>query len=65
VGGCGGLARGGGQACGLPVMLLGGVVEARRSRVSRSGIALATPEAPLTWEGRPCRLRETTAATHT
>ncbi|MCA1703202.1 MAG: hypothetical protein LC808_07980 [Actinobacteria bacterium] len=53
-----------GKACGLPVMLPGGAVEARGSRVPRSGIALATPEAPLTWEGRPRRLRGTTAATH-
>jgi hypothetical protein len=48
----------------LPVMLPGGAVEARRSRVPRSGIALATPKAPLTWEGRPRRLRGTTADTH-
>jgi hypothetical protein len=39
-------------------------VEARRSRVPRSGIALATPEAPLTWEGRPRRLRGAIAGTH-
>ena len=30
-----------------------------------SGIALATPKAPLTWEGRPRRLRGTTTGTHT
>jgi hypothetical protein len=52
-----------GQACGLPVTLPGGAVEARRSRVRRSGIALATPKAPLTWEGRPRRLRGITAGT--
>jgi hypothetical protein len=39
-------------------------VEARRSRVPRSGIALATPEAPLTWEGWPRRLRGAIAGTH-
>jgi hypothetical protein len=36
-----------------------GVVEARRSRVPHSGIASATPKAPLTWEKRPRRLRGT------
>ena len=65
VGARGGGARDGGQACGLPVTLPGGAVEARRSRVPRSGIALATPEAPLSWEGRPRRLRGATAGTHT
>jgi hypothetical protein len=49
--------------CDLPVMLPGGAVEARRSRVPRSGIASATPKAPLTWEGQPRRLRGTTVAT--
>jgi hypothetical protein len=39
-------------------------VEARRSRVPRSGIASATPKAPLSWEGRPRRLRVSTASTH-
>ena len=39
-------------------------MEARRSRVPRSGIALATPKAPWTWEGRPRRLRGITVGTH-
>jgi hypothetical protein len=53
-----------GRACGLPVMLPGGAVEARGSRVPRERHRSATPKAPLTWEGRPRRLRGITAGTH-
>ena len=48
-----------GQALGLPARCPEGAVEARRSRVPRSGIAPATPKVPLTCEGRPRRLRGT------
>jgi hypothetical protein len=47
VGARGGGTRGGGQACGLPVTLPGGVVEARRSRVPRERHRVSDAEGAL------------------
>jgi hypothetical protein len=53
-----------GQAPACPQHCTHGAVKARRSRIPRSGIALATPKAPLTWQGRPRTLRATPANPH-